>query len=84
MNVWLGTLGLVYTRYSCGREDNDGYVLRDGRFSVVWEKARIGVAEGIIVGVSIVDGEGCVVWVSGRGCNGCRGARGGKVVGYDC
>ena len=63
MNVWLGTLGFVYTCYNCGGKDDDGYVLRDSRFSVVWEKARIGVAEGIIVGVSIVGGEGRVVWV---------------------
>ncbi len=63
MNVWLGTLGLVYTRYSRGGKDDDGYVLRDGCFSVVWEKARVRVAEGIIVGVSIVEREGRVVWV---------------------
>ncbi len=45
MNVWLGTLGLVYTRYSCGGKNDDGDVLRDGRFPVVGEKARVGVAE---------------------------------------
>ena len=63
MNVWLGALGLVYTRYSCGGKDDNWYVLRNGRFSIVWEKGRIGVAEGIIISVGIVDGEGCVVWI---------------------
>lgn len=69
MYVWLGTLGLVYTRYDFGGKDHDGYVLRDGRFSIVWEEGGIGVAEGIIVGGRIVDGERCVVWVQSRGCD---------------
>lgn len=84
MNVWLGTLGLVYTRYSGRGKDYNGYVLRDGRFSIVREEARTGIPEGIIVGVSIIDGEGCIIWIKSRGCNVCRGPRGGQVVGYDC
>ena len=84
MDVWLGTLRLVYTRYSGSGEDYDGYVLRDGCFSIVWEEASIGIAEGIIVGVGIIDAEGCGVWVQSRCCNGCRGPRGGQIVGYDC
>ena len=63
MNVRLGTLGLVYTRYGGGGEDHDGYVLRDGRFSIVWEEAGVWVAEGFIVVVGVIDGEGCVVRV---------------------
>lgn len=84
MNVWLGTLGLVYTRYRCGGKDHDGYVLCDCCFSIVWEEARIGGAKCIIVGVGIIDREGCVVRVQGRGCNGGRRAGGGQVVGNDC
>ena len=63
MDVWLGALGLVYTRYGCSGKDHDGYVLRDDRFSIVWKEARIRVAERIVVAVAIIDGEGCVVWV---------------------
>ena len=63
MHVWLGTLRFVYTRYGCSGEDYDGYFLRDGRFSIVGEEATVGVAEGIVVGVGIIESEGCVVWV---------------------
>lgn len=63
MNVGLGTLGLVYTRYRGGGEDHDGYVLRDGRFSIVWEEAGVWVAEGFIVVGGVIDGEGGVVRV---------------------
>ena len=83
MNVWLGTLGLVYARYSCSGENHDGYVLRDCCLSIVGEEARVWVPEGFIVAVGLVDGERCTFWVHARGCNGCRGSRGGEVVGYD-
>ena len=63
MLVWLGTLLFFFTCYGCSGEDYDGYFLRDGCFSIVREEAAIGVAEGIVVGVGIFEGEGCVVWV---------------------
>ena len=81
MNIWLGTLGFVDTRYSRSGKDHDGYVLCDCRLSIVWEETRVSVAEGFI---AIIDGERCVFWVQGCGCNGCRGSRGGEVVCYDC
>ena len=83
MNIRLGALGLVYTRYSCSGEDHDRYVLRNRRLSVMWEEGRICAPEGIIVGVSVIDWERCIFWIRGCGCNGCRGSRGGEIVGYD-
>ena len=83
MDIRLGTLGLMYTRYGCSGEDHDRYVLRDRRLSVVGEEGRIGVTEGVIVGVGVIDWESCIVWVGGCGCDGCRGSRGGEAVGYD-
>ena len=83
MNVRLGTLGFVYIRYSCSGEDDDRQVLRDCRFAVVWEEARVRVAEGVIVTVGIIDGERCILWIQACGCNGCRGSRGGEITGYD-
>ena len=83
MNIWLGTLGLMDTRYSCSGKDHDRYFLSDRRLSILWEEARVWVAEGIIVAVGVVDGERCIFWVQSCGCNGCGGARGGEVIGYD-
>ena len=83
MNVWLRTLWFVDTRYNLRGKDDDRYVLRDGCFSIVWEKGRIRIAKRIIVGVGIIHGERRVFRVKGRGCNGCRRARGCEVVGYD-
>lgn len=90
MDVRLRALRLVDARDGRGGEDQDGYVLRDGRFPVVGEEGRVGVAEGIVGavgvgggGVVIVGGGGCVVWVQGRGRDGGRWAGGGQVVGYD-
>lgn len=83
MDVWLWALWLVDRCYGCSGEDHDGYVLRDSRFSVVWEEARIWVAEGIVDGIGIVEGERCGVRVWSSRYDGCRGPRGGKVVCYD-
>ena len=83
MNVRLGTLGLVYARYSCSGKDHDRQVLRDCRLSVVWEEARVRVAEGVIIAVGIIDWERCFFWIKECGCNVCRGSRGGEITGYD-
>ena len=84
MNVRLGTLRLVYVRYSCRGEDLDGQVLRDCRLSVVGEEARVRVGEGVIVAMGVIGWEGYVFWIQAGGCNGCRGSRGGETTGYDC
>ena len=83
MNIWLGTLRLVNTRYSCWGKNHDRYVLRDRRLSILWEESRVWVAEGIIIGVGIVSWESFISWVQGSGGNGCGVAGGGEVVGYD-
>lgn len=77
MDVWLGTLGLVYTRYSRSGKYHDGNFLRNGCFPIVWEDARIWIAVGIIVGVGIPGDKRRVIWVQRCGCNGCRRPRGG-------
>ena len=61
MNVWLRALGFVYTRYSCSGQDHDGYILRDGRFSIMWDEDRVGVVESVMVGVCTIVGDGCIV-----------------------
>ena len=80
MNIRLGALGLVYARYSCSGKDDDRQVLRDCRLPVVWEEARVRV---IIVPVGLIDWERCIFWIKACGCNGCRGPRGGEIIGYD-
>ena len=57
MDVWLGTLRLVYIRHRCSGKDYDGYVLGDGRVSIVRKESRVWVAEGIIGGAGIVGWE---------------------------
>ena len=84
MDVWLGALGLVDTRYGCSGEYDDRDFLRDGCLPVVWEDARVWVAVGIVVGVGIVGVKRRVIWVQGCGCDGCRRPGGGEIVGYDC
>ena len=84
MDVWLGTLGLVYTRYSCSGKYDDRDFLRNGCFPIVWEDASVWVAVGIDVGIGILGGKRRVIRVQGRSCNRRRRPRGGEVVGYDC
>ena len=77
MDVWLGTLGLVYTRYSCSGKDYDRDFLRDGCLPIVWEDARVWVAVGIVVGIGILGGKRRVIRIQGCGCNRRRRPRGG-------
>ena len=83
MNVRLGTFGFVYICDCCSGKDYDRQILRNCRFSVVWEEARVRVAEGVIVAVGIIDWERCILWIQAGGCNRCRGSRGGEITGYD-
>ena len=84
MNIRLGTLGLMYTCYGCRGQDHDGYVLRDGGFSIVLKEARVWVSKGTIIGGCIMPSERFVNWADGRGRYGCRRAGRGQIVGCDC
>ena len=97
VDVRLGTLRLVDVGDCGGGEDDDGDLLRDGRFAVVREEAGVPVvdARGFIGGIIfilcaiVIGGIRRVIFEieTGARCScrwdGCRGSRGGQIVGYD-